>query len=207
MVPLDVDAIEKKARAAWSADAGIRAEFISIESYIAYEKATARGMVRILSGGGVHTVARKDAAPARQADDHDQGAQRAWDADPKLRAEFMNLENYHAYLKAMRSGRVKILGKRQAQSPSAAVGNSSALATASSPVRPKEKTKQKPAHTLALTKFKLEFPETTDAIIAEIDGRPVPTGKLDSDMTLADFKKEYPDIASALIAEIRESRM
>ncbi len=175
-------------------------------------------------GSGVHTAARKDTAPARQADNSEQEAQRAWDNDPRLRAEFVNLENFRAYLKAERSGKVRILGKPRAQSPSAAPAPASAKharntilpelspgavidsapATASEQVQ--TKTKKKMVRSAALAKFMLDFPETTGAIVCEIDGLPVPTGRLDGDMTLADFKREWPDIASALIAEIRESR-
>lgn len=228
MVPVDEKETESRARAAWANDPKVRAEFLSIESYIAFEKADARGRIKILSGRGVITASRSDkgTAPARlDGDQADPEARQVWESNPAIRAEFISFEDFQAFRRAERAGRFKVLGvPRQRQAST--VSNPSPAPTRQVMAPITEHTKLAPSQPdiskekekgigVALANLALSIPETFAALIAEDrnPAAPVPTGKLDvhfiatnDDMTLAEFKQKYPDIAAAVVAADRKTR-
>ncbi|MCR4299405.1 MAG: hypothetical protein NUV75_11780, partial [Gallionella sp.] len=229
MKHVDFTALEVDVKAKWSQDADLRAEFMSDYSlYFAYRKAEARGGARhttrrvttpalnhqAASAETTRTLARTD------GDQVDQEARQAWDNDPKVRAEFLSAENYAAFLKAERAGRIRILGApRQRQAASAEVARApaptlqvTAPITERTKLAPPQPDKKEKGIAVALANFALSAPETFAALIAEDrnPAAPAPTGKLDAglvalddDMTLAEFKLAYPDVTAAVVAADR----
>jgi len=117
---IEEEAALREVAAKWPHDKQLRAEFNNDRAVCeAFFKARARGNARTF-GRGTQTVESEETrpapvseAPARSpAASTAAGAGDEWDRDDELRREFdNNREAYEAYARAMKSGRVKILGR------------------------------------------------------------------------------------------------
>jgi hypothetical protein len=73
-------------------------EFRTIGAYIAYQKASEKGLIRQVS---------KDAKPSPQTDSD---ILHNWENDSTLRSEFKSFNVYQCYIKAANGGKTKIIG-------------------------------------------------------------------------------------------------
>lgn len=102
------------AKAEFQCDAALRAEFIDLETYTAWRKATAEGRVRILGGARQAalraTEIRDRASAAAASGELIALAKTEFEGDAALRREFVDLETYTAWRRATAAGRVRVLG-------------------------------------------------------------------------------------------------
>lgn len=115
---LDEDAIERAARAEWEKNSKARAEFLTLEHYLAFAKANARGLVRICGSNRTSMRDGGHAGPSQEQVERE--AREQWARDPVVRSEFLSVETFVAFKKAEARGAVRISGKPkgpEAQSP------------------------------------------------------------------------------------------
>jgi hypothetical protein len=108
----DLEAVARDAENVWAADASIRAEFSSKETYLAFRMAEARGSCRILGRPMATLAGAEQAAPAIDAEATTRDAERAWAADASVRVEFSSKETYLAFRLADARGAARIIGTR-----------------------------------------------------------------------------------------------
>lgn len=100
----DLDAVTRDAESVWAADDSVRAEFVSKDSYLAFRRAEAKGLSRIVGRGVTAFVKLPVQTPAPGQFETE------WEGDAALRAEFSgNKAAYLALRRAEQDGRVKTL--------------------------------------------------------------------------------------------------
>ena len=91
-------------RAEWARSAGLRREFSTAGTYVAYQKAADGGQAKILTGVTV--------APIASAESSREGLMAEWSRTPALRAEFRTAGAYASFVEAERAGRARIVTGR-----------------------------------------------------------------------------------------------
>lgn len=115
--------LEESCAAQWRADPKIREEFVTLEDFTAYTRAAAAGSVKVAANRVVRADPDSGAAgtakavlaalgATRQAPDPmhlEESCAAQWRNDPQIREEFLTLEDFTAYTRAVATGSVKIL--------------------------------------------------------------------------------------------------